>query len=141
MIETLQQGNAFTTEMRDRYYSIVNANIQELLDADTANERPRKRLAIAQATYKNIHRERLIATFPFVSLWMVSANEKVRVTRCTLRTKALVPEGSKAANAKWVLKHSSGFEPPTHHHSILLNNGSNLEVLKSSIDDVLAGIP
>jgi len=41
MIETLQQGNAFTTEMRDRYYSIVNANIQELLDADTANERPK----------------------------------------------------------------------------------------------------
>ena len=164
MIQTLKEGNSFTSVMRDGYYNLVNQNIEQLLDGNTLGS---KCLVIAQATYKNIHRERLLLKFPFVELWMVVANDDIRVQRVMGRNETqqkqdakssekkkeeitqknldedqeedvvVLPEGSKAADVEWVLKHSSGFELPTHRHVVLVNDSNDSEMLKKSIDEVL----
>ena len=131
MVATLREGKAFTPAMRDRYYATVVAQIARLRAA-----RPGVCLAIAQATYKNRHRVRILEAFPDASLWLVSAPEALRVRRVAARGSGGsggggrcgggerppsdgavdLAEGSRAANIEWIRKHSAGFESPHGHH-------------------------
>lgn len=136
MVRVLQDGQAFTPSMRDTFYSIVIDNIAKI-----RQERPYANLAVAQATYKNRHRVRVLEAFPEAEMWLVSAPDRVRVQRVAKRSGAgnslvgvstdgsqedasrrgdgsegSLAEGSRAADVDWIMKHSSGFEPPRRRH-------------------------
>ena len=127
-------------------------------------------LAVAQATYKNIHRQRLLTLFPNISLWLINASEEIRIQRVQRRrrrsddddedddglvtttgptiaaatmaatmTVCKESRGVQAVDVEWVLRHSSGFEEPTHECIVLQNNDDmNPLTLLQSIDDILS---
>ena len=143
MIEALKHGEAFTTEMRDRYYAIIRENVANMLSAAP----PGRRLVVAQATYKNRHRALFQKRFPTASLWHVDAPPAVCIRRVTARsgngtedgTAAMaLARGSAAADEKWVLQHASGFETPTHYCEVLYNDDdSDPSVLTHRIQKLL----
>ena len=153
MVLALERGEAFTAEMRDRYYGIVCEKVEALLA--TAPQQKPMRCAVAQATYKNRHRKLIQQRFPRASLWHVSAPSTICVQRVTKTRSdrvnddggatstvsteaAALPAGSAAANTSWVLQHASGFEAPTHPCKVLVNdNDDDPDVLKGRIRKLL----
>ena len=145
--------------MRDRYYAIVCEKVAALLAA--ASQHEPLRFAVAQATYKNRHREIIQQHFPNASLWHVSAPPAVCVRRvantrsghthndesdgtgaASAAAAAHLPAGSAAANTSWVLQHASGFEAPTHPCKVLVNdNDDDPDVLTGRIHKLLGGAP
>ena len=54
LLESLKQGNGFTPEQRDRYYSHICDKITEIISQN--NNKNKVPIVIAQATFKNKHR-------------------------------------------------------------------------------------
>ena len=135
LLATLQRGETFSSEQRDRYYSIVCDRTAALMrEAVARSGSSAPRIAVAQATFKNRHRELVRARLPSARLCWVKASD-ASVARRLRRQRgaaaaaassqdasAAIADGSAAADAEWCRKFSQGFEVPTHEHVVYIND-------------------
>ena len=162
LLDSLQRGVTFTSAQRDRYYTLVCDRATALLDAARARRcgavssssggaaaPPQIRIAIAQATFKNRHRELVLSRHPAAHLCWVRASAASVNRRLVERSggggsgsgsagagasnaagaggdqssgaAASLAAGSAAADAEWCQKFASGFEAPTHPHAVFEN--------------------
>ena len=135
LLATLRSGATFSSAQRDRYYGIVCDRTAALMSEAVARAgSSAPRIAIAQATFKNRHRELVRARLPSARLCWVKASDasvarRLRRQRGTAATtasgqdaSATIADGSAAADAAWCSKFSKGFEVPTHPHAVYVND-------------------
>jgi gluconokinase len=107
MRECIAEKRPFTQEMRDSFTRIMIANIAEL-------KKTHKKLAIAQALYKEKNRLEIQAAFPAIELLHVTADLENIIARLTY--------GNNAIDAKYAKMISVNFEKPVLMHHVIDNN-------------------
>lgn len=114
MRDAVREQRPFTDDMRDRYYDQLIDRISELRAAHD-------RLAFGQATFKDRHRLKIAASYPDVRFILVEADEAVRISR--------LASGSSPVTVAYARRIAAFFEPPTHAHFVITNNGGQEEVV------------
>ena len=114
MKEAIASHREFTEQMRDEYFEIVIGKIAEL-------KKTHKRLAIAQALFKNRHRQRILLHFPEIQFVWVQADEQL--TRKRLKARNYHPAGKSYGDLVNKL-----FEIPNIPYGVLINNMRKEEV-------------
>jgi gluconate kinase len=123
MHEAIRLGQPFTEAMRDRFYDVVIERI-EALTAVHAN------VAVAQATFKEKHRNRILERFPEALMILVEADEAVRVQR--------LQRGNNLITADYALQIAKLYEPPLCACAVLENNDGP-EAVVAQLGELLAG--
>jgi gluconate kinase len=95
-------------------------------------EQGKKHFVIAQALFKNRHREHLIQTFPDLTLVWVRSSPSVASRRLHERVGHI-------ASSYYAELINPGFEPPTHPHA-LIENVQNSRQLVSNLAQLLRGV-
>jgi len=112
--DAVRDGRPFTDAMRDRFYDTLVQRIAEL-------RRDHADLAFCQATFKERHREQMAAAFPDVVFVLVAADEAVRLAR--------LARGGNPVTVEYAQRIAAFFEPPTHAHFVIRNEGGREEVV------------
>ena len=134
LLESLKQGNGFTPEQRDRYYSHICDKITEIISQN--NNKNKVPIVIAQATFKNKHRLHILKRFPYINLVWIQTSMEVRLKRLNQRNDTndgkddgnndttTLAAGSKAATAEWCENNDKKFEIPNDHikHTVFVND-------------------
>lgn len=115
MRDAVREERPFTEEMRDRFYGVLVDRIKKL-----RVENPD--LAFCQATFKERHREHVIAAFPDVVFVLVEAGEAVRMDRLS--------HGGNPVTVEYARRIAGFFEPPRHPHFIISNNAGREDVIR-----------
>ena len=130
LLDSLKQGNSFTPAQRDRYYSRICDNIDGILNTNDNTKTP---VVVAQATFKNKHRLKILKRFPYIRFIWIQTSMGIRLKRLNQRdfkdnnsnVGAGLALGSKAATAEWCEKNDRLFELPdknTIPHTVFVNN-------------------
>ena len=122
MRDAVREERPFTDTMRDRYYAVLVERI-----ADLRAEHPA--LAFCQATFKERHRRLIAAAFPDVVFVLVAADEATRLAR--------LAGGNNPVTVAYARQIAAFFEPPTHPHHVIVNEGGRAEVV-AQLADLLA---
>jgi len=120
----VREERPFTDAMRDRFYGRLVHRIAQLR-RDYAN------LAFGQATFKERHRALIAAAFPDVVFVLVEASEAVRTAR--------LAAGGNPVTVDYARQIAAFFEPPTHPHYVIRNEGPRL-ALTAQLEALLAAI-
>jgi gluconate kinase len=112
--DAVREQRPFTDEMRDRFYAVLLERIEQLAAAYPD-------VALGQATFKERHRLQVADRFPGTIFVLVTADEAVRVAR--------LQQGFNPVTVDYARRIASFFEPPTHPHIEIVNNGSREEVI------------
>lgn len=115
MREAIRLGRPFTEAMRDRFYELVIERIEELTAAYP-------NVAVAQATFKEKHRNRILERFPEAVMVLVEADEAVRIER--------LQRGNNLITADYARQIARHYEPPTCDCEVLVNNGGRAAVVE-----------
>jgi gluconate kinase len=115
MKNAILNHQVFTDEMRDEYFDIVISRIAELKECH-------KDLVVAQALFKNKHRQKILKAFPDAQfIWIQSALELI--------SERLTARANHIAGKSYGELVNSHFETPTIPCEILMNNDGREEVL------------
>ncbi len=109
MVQAVKTKQAFTTEMRARYFDVVKLKIRALLPTE-------KKIVITQGLFKNINRHDLRKEFPTMHWVWVDAEQRVIEKRILKRNNMVTPEYARKINAYFE-------EPDFHCYKIFNNNG------------------
>lgn len=115
MRDAVREERPFTAAMRDRYYAILIDRIGELM-INFPN------LAFGQATFKEHHRELILAAFPDVVFVLVEADAAVRASR--------LARGGNPVTVEYAQRIDELFERPRHPHFVITNNDGRAEVVR-----------
>jgi gluconate kinase len=115
MHEAIRLGQPFTEAMRDRFYDVVIDRIEEL----TASH---QNVAVAQATFKEKHRNRILECFPQALMVLVEADEAIRIER--------LRRGNNLITADYARQIASFYEPPECDCVVLENNDGREAVVR-----------
>jgi gluconokinase len=124
MKEAIAGHREFTDRMRDEYFEIVIGRIAEL-------KKNHKRLAIAQALFKNRNRQQILSQIPEIKFVWVQSDEQFIGRR--LETRKDHPAGKSYGEMVNKL-----FELPNIPYEVLVNN-SGKEAMVERIAILLAG--
>jgi gluconate kinase len=119
MHEAIRLGQSFTEAMRDRFYDVVIERIEELTVTH-------ENVAVAQATFKEKHRNRILERFPQALMVLVEADEAVRIER--------LQRGNNLITADYARQIAKHYEPPTCDCVVLENNDGREAVVKRLAD-------
>jgi gluconate kinase len=111
--EAVRTQQPFTDAMRDRFYAVVLRRIGEL-QADIPF------LAFGQATFKERHRQQILAAYPEVVFVWVTADFSLRMDR--------LQDGLNPVTADYAQRIDAFFEPPGHPTYIIDNSGTRADV-------------
>lgn len=114
MHEAIRLGQPFTEAMRDRFYDVVIERIEELTAAH-------ENVAVAQATFKEKHRNRILERFPEALMVLIEADEAVRIER--------LQRGNNLIMADYALQIARLYEPPICACEVLENNDGRQAVV------------
>jgi gluconate kinase len=107
--DQLKRGLGFTESMRDQYYAAVGDKIEQLLPSNA-------RMVVAQATFRNKHRQLLIRRFPQMKMVWVQAERQLRQER--------LQWGCNRVDDELGLRMERDFEVPVHSHAVISNSRS-----------------
>jgi gluconate kinase len=99
MREAIRLRQPFTEEMRDRFYDVVIDRLEELTAAH-------ENVAVAQATFKEKHRQRILQHFPGAIMVLVEADEEVRLER--------LRKGNNLITVEYARQIAGFYEQPEH---------------------------
>ena len=131
--DSLQRGHGFTDEQRDRFAEEISCCISKakVAEAQQAAEEGRaaRPVAIAQATFKQRHRDLIRKAHPDMVFVWVQAAEKSRMRRLRERDSVVdVALGGRMA---------SDFEPPVDETHVVLVNDLDDEPVEDAFRDML----
>ena len=116
MKRAIANHKIFTDQMRDEYFDIVIGKIIEL-------KKSHRDLVIAQALFKNKHRQKILRAFPEAKfIWIQCAPELI--------SERLTARANHIAGRSYGELVNSHFEIPTIPCEVLMNNDGREEVLK-----------
>jgi gluconate kinase len=121
----LKKGLGFTEAMRDQYYDAVGDKIEELLRSPQTES-----LVIAQATFRNKHRRRLLARFPQMMMAWVKAERQERQER--------LKWGGNRVDEELGLRMERDFELPDHSHAVITNSASSMHITREQLRQVIS---
>jgi gluconate kinase len=122
MKNAIANHQVFSEQMRDEYFAIVISRIAEF-------KKSHRDLVVAQALFKNKHRQKILNTFPDAKfIWVQSAPELIR-DRLTARTNHI-------AGKSYGELVNSQFEIPTIPCEVLTNKDGQGEVVEQ-IESIL----
>lgn len=111
--EAVRAEQPFTDAMRDRFYAVVVRRIGELREQVPF-------LAFAQATFKERHRQQILAAYPETVFVLVTADFDVRMAR--------LQDGMNPVTADYAQRIDAFFEAPQHATMVIDNSGSRSAV-------------
>ena len=115
MIDALNKQQAFTQKMRDDYFAYIVENIKSL-------QKKYPRLVVTQGTYKQKHRDYLLACLEDIELICVESSLELVTQR--LRTRK---QGISLASATAL---QQDFEAPGTSTRVLTNNAGKNEIIR-----------
>lgn len=116
MKNAIANHQVFTKQMRDEYFDIVISRIAEL-------KKSHKDLVVAQALFKNKHRQKILNAFPAVRfIWVQSAPELIR--------DRLIARANHIAGESYGELVNSQFEVPIIPCEVLTNKDGREEVVE-----------
>lgn len=116
MKEAIADHEVFTEQMRNEYFETVIGRIAEL-------KKNHKQLVIAQALFKNRHRQQILFHFPEIKLVWVQADEQLIWRRLEVRK-------AHPASKSYGEMVNKLFEIPNIPHEVLVNNRGKEEVVE-----------
>jgi gluconokinase len=111
----IQQKTHFTQDMRDRFATIISANISAL-------KMSHKKLVISQGLYKEKNRDDILKAHPDAKFILIQADEDKIISR--------LKETRGMAQADYAAIIQKNFETPLNHHGVLVNNTGSQDVVK-----------
>mmetsp|Transcript_14100 Transcript_14100/g.26358 ORF Transcript_14100/g.26358 Transcript_14100/m.26358 type:complete len:195 (+) Transcript_14100:48-632(+) len=131
--DSLSRGKGFTEEQRDRYAEEISKRISEVKQSEARlareENRPARPLAIAQATFKQRHRDLIRRVHPDLVFVWVQANENSRVRRLRDREGVVdVALGCRMAR---------DFEAPSQEPHVVLVNDMDDEPIETAFMKML----
>lgn len=115
MRDAVRDERPFTDPMRDRFYTLLADRIA-VLRAHTP------RLAFCQATFKEQHRELMLARFPDVVFVLVEAAPATRMSR--------LARGGNPVTVDYAQRINYLFESPTHPHFVITNDNGREDIVR-----------
>ena len=125
MKEVIRRHEPITEEMRDAFVDRIVARMRSLSHEHAD-------FCVAQALFKNRHRERILAAFPDLTMVWVQSTDEFVEARLRERTSHL-------ASRYYAQQVNPQFEAPTHAHEVI-ENSANLAFLHSQLDSLLTAI-
>ncbi|MEZ4517842.1 MAG: shikimate kinase [Chloroflexota bacterium] len=113
MRDAVRTQQPFTEEMRDRYYTVIVERITEL-------RQDNRFLAFGQATFKERHRQQILAAHPDTVFVLISADLSIRMER--------LQRGNNPVTAEYARFIDQFFEPPQHPVCTIHNSGTRSDV-------------
>jgi gluconate kinase len=111
--EAVRTRQPFTDAMRDRYFAVIIRRIGELVPAIPF-------LAFGQATFKERHRQQILAAYPDTIFVLVTADFALRMER--------LRRGNNPISADYARQIDRFFEPPQHPTYHIDNSGARADV-------------
>jgi gluconate kinase len=119
MLEAIWLGQPFTEVMRDRFYDVVIKRLEELTAAH-------ENVAIAQATFKEKHRQRILQRFPGAIMVLVEADERIRLER--------LRQANNLITVEYARQIAGFYEPPGHPVVVIQNNDGREAVVRQLVE-------
>lgn len=117
MRKALALRTGFTEEMRDEFFRIVAARINELKSMSGP-------MIVTQATYKRKHRDYLQKHVSGLEFVLIHARDELIVRRLTLRGGSITPD--------FAAEMRKNFEPPDPPCKVLVNNAGEAEIIEQA---------
>lgn len=115
MLSCIRNHEPFTQEMRDNYFKLVLKKIDKLC-------LEHEHLVVTQAFYKDKNRKIILSKHP--DSLFIHISVKAEVLEQRLR------ERNNLVDNEYAQQISSSFEPPTHPHVVLDNNGDTKTIIQ-----------
>ncbi len=114
MKSALEEQQSFTDKMRDKYISIISANILSL-------QKIHKHLVVTQGVYKQRHRDYLLKKIPNMEMIWVKATDSIILQRLSNRNQGITMESAAALKLD--------FEPPANDIKVIINDGDRFQIV------------
>ncbi|QIF02799.1 hypothetical protein [Roseimicrobium sp. ORNL1] len=115
MKEAIRNHRPTTEEMRDDFVRVIIERIHQL-------SQEHQHFCIAQALFKNRHRQRILAEFPELQMVWVRSDESLSDARLENRI-------GHVASLYYAQMVNPNFEEPTHRHLVIENTGDDSTLL------------
>lgn len=117
--EAVRTKQPFTDDMRDRYYAIIVRRLAELRASNPF-------LVFGQATFKERHRQQILAAHPDTIFVLITADLSLRMGR--------LQRGNNPVTADYAQRIDQFFEPPQHPSYTIHNSGTRSDVVRQCLN-------